>query len=170
MTGAQDAHAAPVGDRLATAVGLLRASDYAGALTHLEALLAEAPDDPAGLAYAGMAHLHLKDVQTAQELLDRAVAAGPTDFIARSKRGELRFTLACFPQAAEDLREALRLEAPTPASRRWVAKLLETAEQRAKLSYTRTLTLPSLAPLKTLVSLPRLPRWWRRGVRGVATV
>jgi len=133
-----------VQDPFACAVDHLRAGDYAAALTALQEILAQTPDDAAALAYAGIAHFHLKDVHTAQALLDRAVACGPNDFLAWSKRGELWFHLGCFPQAAADLRHALSLEPPSPASRKWVAKLLETAAQRARTSYTRTLTLPKI--------------------------
>jgi predicted Zn-dependent protease len=131
-------------EAFARAVERLRGGDYAAALAALDEVLAQTPDDPAALAYAGIAHFHLKDVQTAQSLLDRAVALGPKDFLAWSKRGELWFLLGCLPQAAADLRRALTLDPPTPASRKWVAKLLEEAAQRSRTSYTRTLAFPRL--------------------------
>lgn len=116
-----------------------------------------------------MARFHLGDVAGAQELLDQAVALGPQDFLAWSKRGELWFRLGCFPQAMADLRQALTVEAPTRASMQLAARMLEEAIKRQRGGFVR----PGywLAPGAIAAGWRRFSAMLARGVtRGVALV
>jgi tetratricopeptide (TPR) repeat protein len=155
-------------DSLTVAVECLRAGEFGAAARHLDEVLRERPNDAAALAYAGMTRLHMGLVDDAKELLDLAVEADPGEFLAWAKRGELWFQLACYPQAAVDLRHALTLAAPSAASRKWVAKMLESADQRSRMSYTRNLVLPKLPTLGRLkLHMPRLT--WRLPKLGTRT-
>ncbi len=156
-------------DSLAVAVEFLRAGDFSAAAAVLQPLVQQAPDDAVALAYLGMARFHLGDVAGAKQLLDQAIERGPREFLAWAKRGEFWLRLGCYPQAAADLERALRLEAPSIASRRWVARLLEEAQRRSRAAFVRTMALPPLPSLPRRRSLPsfsivhRLAAWLRRG-------
>jgi tetratricopeptide (TPR) repeat protein len=126
------------------AVSHLRVGEYAAAIELLDQVLAVEPDCAPAHAYVGLAHFHLQDVDTAKWHLDRAVDVDPEEFLSWAKRGELWFRLACYPQAASDLKRALQLTAPSTSSRKLVARMLEEAHIRSRTSFNRTFVTPSV--------------------------
>lgn len=134
----------PEDGTLAAAVELLRAGDFSAAAALLQPLVQRRPNDATACAYLGMARFHLGDVAEAKQLLDQAIELGPREFLAWAKRGEFWLRLGCYPQAAGDLEQALMLEAPSIASRRWVARLLEEAQRRSRTAFVRPTALPVL--------------------------
>jgi tetratricopeptide (TPR) repeat protein len=135
------------GSPLGAAVARLQEGDYAAARPLLEAAVLAAPGDTVAHAYLGMTLFHLQDVDGAKWHLDHAVGLDPREFLAWAKRGEYWLHLACYPQAAADLKRAMGLPAPTVASRRRVAYLLQEVRQGGKASFVRTAVAPSFGPL-----------------------
>jgi tetratricopeptide (TPR) repeat protein len=151
-------------DWFAQAVLRLRAGDFVEARRLLSEVIRVQPACAPAHAYLGLACLQLSDVASAKWHLDRAVEGDPEEFLAWAKRGELWFRLACYPQAVADLRRALTLAAPTAASRRWTAKLLEEAQHRARGSFTRSIAWPHVGALGALGCEPGPPRGRLRSV------
>jgi tetratricopeptide (TPR) repeat protein len=140
---------APDTDTLFTrAVTHLRSGEYAEAVTLLDQVLAVEPDCAPAHAYVGLAHFHLRDVDSAKTHLDRAVEVDPEEFLSWAKRGELWFRMACYPQAVSDFRQALKLDAPNTSSRKLVAKMLEEAHIRSRTSFNRVFVLPRVPNVK----------------------
>ncbi len=118
----------------------------------LDRALAIDPRCAVAHAYLAGMDLHEGRVHDAQERLDHARDLAPDDLLVRIKRAEYWLRLGIFDNAKDELRHALQNGGGSVQNRALAETMFATVEKRSSGSFTRkTVTLPSLSPLKRLV-------------------
>ncbi len=139
---------------------LCNCGDFVAAAPPLARAVALAPADAIAHAYLAMALLRGSyELELARSHMEQAVALAPNSFVVRWKNGELLLRQGYAREAAEQLRLALRFDAPGQESRAACTELLRFAERSAVGQHNRV--APAFPPPLLRWLWSRLTGWFR---------